>query len=54
MSLVNSQDQRFAPGKPFRKCSGIPRSFLVAVEDPDRKGVMMDRSGRCVIPIMDA
>ncbi|XP_067279671.1 E3 ubiquitin-protein ligase RBBP6-like isoform X2 [Pseudorasbora parva] len=49
-----NEGERFAPGKPVRKSSGIPRSFLLEVEDPDRRGVMMDRSGKYVIPIMDA
>ncbi|KAI2663221.1 E3 ubiquitin- ligase RBBP6-like isoform X2 [Labeo rohita] len=47
-------DRRFASCKRIRKCAGIPRSFLVEVDDPDRKGVMMDRSGKYVIPIIDA
>ncbi|XP_067241931.1 E3 ubiquitin-protein ligase RBBP6-like [Chanodichthys erythropterus] len=53
MSLVNSQDEGFAPCKRIWKCAGIPRSFLVEVDDPHRKGVMMDRRGKYVIPIMD-
>lgn len=54
MSLMNSQDNSFAPRKRVQKCAGIPRSFLVEVDDPDRKGVMMDSSGKYVIPVMDA
>ncbi|XP_048060200.1 E3 ubiquitin-protein ligase RBBP6-like [Megalobrama amblycephala] len=47
-------DEGFAPRKRVWKCAGIPRSFLVEVDDPHRKGVMMDRRGKYVIPIMDA
>ncbi|XP_077053558.1 LOW QUALITY PROTEIN: E3 ubiquitin-protein ligase RBBP6-like [Siphateles boraxobius] len=47
-------DKCFAPGKGLQKCSGIPHSFLVEVEDSDQKGVMMDHSGKYFIPIMDA
>ncbi|XP_042613473.1 E3 ubiquitin-protein ligase RBBP6-like [Cyprinus carpio] len=47
-------DNSFAPRKRIQKCAGIPRSFLVEVDDPDRKGVMMDSSGKYVIPVMDA
>lgn len=54
MSFMNSQDKNHAPLKRMRKCAGIPRSFLVEVDDPDRKGVMMDSSGKYVIPVMDA
>ncbi|XP_016339382.1 E3 ubiquitin-protein ligase RBBP6-like [Sinocyclocheilus anshuiensis] len=54
MSFMNSQDKSCAPHKHIRKCAGIPRSFLVEVNDPDRKGVMMDSSGKYVIPVMDA
>uniref|UniRef100_A0A9J8D666 Uncharacterized protein n=1 Tax=Cyprinus carpio carpio TaxID=630221 RepID=A0A9J8D666_CYPCA len=46
-------DKGFVPHKHIRKCTGIPRSFLVEVDDPDRKGVMMDSSGIYVIPVMD-
>ncbi|XP_073766708.1 E3 ubiquitin-protein ligase RBBP6-like isoform X1 [Danio rerio] len=45
---------RSAPHKRIRKSTGIPRSFLLEVDDPDRKGVMIDGSGRYVIPIIDA
>nr|XP_021327794.1 E3 ubiquitin-protein ligase RBBP6-like isoform X1 [Danio rerio] len=45
---------RSAPHKRIRKSTGIPSSFLLEVDDPDRKGVMIDGSGRYVIPIIDA
>ncbi len=54
ISFMNSQDRCCAPHKRMRKCAGIPRSFLLEVDDPDRKGVMMDSSGKYVIPVMDA
>lgn len=54
MSFMNSQDKSCAPHKRIQKCAGIPRSFLLEVDDPDRKGVMMDSSGKYVIPVMDA
>ncbi|XP_009304145.3 E3 ubiquitin-protein ligase RBBP6-like isoform X1 [Danio rerio] len=43
-----------APHKRIRRSTGIPRSFLLEVDDPNRKGVMMDGSGKYVIPIIDA
>ncbi|XP_016368941.1 E3 ubiquitin-protein ligase RBBP6-like [Sinocyclocheilus rhinocerous] len=52
--VFDQNDKSFAPRKRMRKCAGIPRSFLVEVDDPDRKGVMMDSSGKYVIPIMNA
>ncbi|XP_059426249.1 E3 ubiquitin-protein ligase RBBP6-like [Carassius carassius] len=53
-NCLSNADKNHAPLKRMRKCAGIPRSFLVEVDDPDRKGVMMDSSGKYVIPVMDA
>ncbi|KAL1273360.1 hypothetical protein QQF64_029222 [Cirrhinus molitorella] len=47
-------DKSCTPHKRTRKCTGIPHSFLVEVDEPDGKGVMMDHSGKYVIPIIDA
>nr|XP_021328117.1 E3 ubiquitin-protein ligase RBBP6-like [Danio rerio]XP_021335650.1 E3 ubiquitin-protein ligase RBBP6-like [Danio rerio] len=51
---MNSQGSSSAPHKRIRRSTGIPRSFLLEVDDPNRKGVMMDDSGKYVIPIIDA
>uniref|UniRef100_A0A8D0KZW5 RBBP6 ligase n=1 Tax=Strix occidentalis caurina TaxID=311401 RepID=A0A8D0KZW5_STROC len=35
-------------------CTGIPRSFMVEVEDPNTKGAMLTKTGRYAIPIINA
>ncbi|XP_069735467.1 E3 ubiquitin-protein ligase RBBP6-like, partial [Phaenicophaeus curvirostris] len=37
-----------------KKCTGIPRSFLMEVEDPSTKGAMLTNTGKYVIPILNA
>lgn len=41
-------------GRRIRKCSGIPRSFMVEVKDPNMKGAMLTNTGKYVIPTLDA
>ncbi|XP_043097544.1 E3 ubiquitin-protein ligase RBBP6-like, partial [Puntigrus tetrazona] len=53
-TCLSNMDMSCAPHKRIRRCAGIPPSFLVEVDDPDREGVMMDSSGKYVIPVMDA
>ncbi|XP_069721845.1 E3 ubiquitin-protein ligase RBBP6-like [Phaenicophaeus curvirostris] len=38
----------------MKKCTGIPRSFLMEVEDPNTKGAMLTNTGKYVIPILNA
>ncbi|XP_053911831.1 E3 ubiquitin-protein ligase RBBP6-like [Cuculus canorus] len=38
----------------IRKCTGIPKSFLKEVEDPNTKGAMLANTGKYVIPILNA
>ncbi|XP_051985536.1 E3 ubiquitin-protein ligase RBBP6-like [Xyrauchen texanus] len=44
---------KFDGSKQPKKCSGIPRSFMVKVDDPNRKGVMHTNDGQFVIPIIN-
>ncbi|KAM7324665.1 hypothetical protein ACRRTK_016970 [Alexandromys fortis] len=41
-------------GRRLRKSSGIPRSFMMEVKDPNMKGVMLTSTGKYVIPMIDA
>ncbi|NXK00694.1 RBBP6 ligase, partial [Corythaixoides concolor] len=38
----------------IKKSTGIPRSFMVEVKDPNTKGAMMTNDGKYVIPIINA
>ncbi|TDH02711.1 hypothetical protein EPR50_G00155420 [Perca flavescens] len=38
----------------IKKSTGIPRSFMVEVDDPNIKGAMLTNSGRYAIPTIDA
>ncbi|XP_056624196.1 E3 ubiquitin-protein ligase RBBP6-like isoform X1 [Triplophysa dalaica] len=49
-----SRDPTFVGGKRIRRSAGIPVSFLVEVDDPNMKGVMLSSSGKHVIPIINA
>ncbi|XP_051561872.1 E3 ubiquitin-protein ligase RBBP6-like [Myxocyprinus asiaticus] len=44
---------KFDGSKQPKKCSGIPRSFMVKVDDPNREGVMRTNDGQFVIPIIN-
>ncbi|XP_053707697.1 E3 ubiquitin-protein ligase RBBP6-like isoform X3 [Synchiropus splendidus] len=47
-------DKNLEPPVKIRKSSGIPRSFMVEVDDPNIKGAMLTSSGRYAIPTIDA
>ncbi|XP_056607133.1 E3 ubiquitin-protein ligase RBBP6-like [Triplophysa dalaica] len=49
-----TRDSTFVGGKRIRRSAGIPVSFLMEVEDPNMKGVMLSSSGKHVIPIINA
>uniref|UniRef100_A0A5F8GP18 RING-type domain-containing protein n=1 Tax=Monodelphis domestica TaxID=13616 RepID=A0A5F8GP18_MONDO len=38
----------------IKKSTGIPRSFMMEVKDPNMRGVMLTSSGKYVIPTIDA
>ncbi|XP_061604854.1 E3 ubiquitin-protein ligase RBBP6 isoform X2 [Phyllopteryx taeniolatus] len=46
-------DKNFDAPK-IKKSTGIPRSFMVEVDDPNIKGAMMTNCGRFAIPAIDA
>lgn len=41
-----------APAR-IKKSTGIPRSFMVEVDDPNTKGAMLTNCGRYAIPSID-
>ncbi|XP_074875445.1 E3 ubiquitin-protein ligase RBBP6-like [Buteo buteo] len=43
-------DESFGSVPRMKKTTGIPRSFLVEVKDPKRKGVMVTKTGKYAIP----
>ncbi|KAF1453232.1 E3 ubiquitin-protein ligase RBBP6, partial [Pygoscelis papua] len=47
-------DKNFEPVRRIRKSTGIPRSFMVEVNDPNTKGAMLTSSGKYAIPIINA
>ncbi|XP_074710633.1 E3 ubiquitin-protein ligase RBBP6-like isoform X1 [Strix uralensis] len=47
-------DSNFQSVPRLKKCTGIPRSFMVEVEDPNTKGAMLTKTGRYAIPIINA
>ncbi|XP_042578797.1 E3 ubiquitin-protein ligase RBBP6-like isoform X1 [Cyprinus carpio] len=47
-------DRSFEAPQRIKKSTGIPRSFMVEVDDPNRKGVMLTNSGIYAIPTIDA
>ncbi|XP_061567867.1 E3 ubiquitin-protein ligase RBBP6-like isoform X2 [Cololabis saira] len=47
-------DKSFEGPQKIKKSTGIPRSFMVEVDDPNIKGVMMTNCGRFAIPAIDA
>ncbi|XP_061702279.1 E3 ubiquitin-protein ligase RBBP6 isoform X2 [Syngnathoides biaculeatus] len=49
----SSGDKNFDMPK-IKKSTGIPRSFMVEVDDPTIKGAMMTNCGRFAIPAIDA
>ncbi|KAM4717525.1 uncharacterized protein FYW61_017593 isoform 2-T2 [Anableps anableps] len=49
-----SGDKNFEAPPRIKKSTGIPRSFMVEVNDPNIKGVMLTSCGRYAIPAIDA
>ncbi|XP_043956753.1 E3 ubiquitin-protein ligase RBBP6-like isoform X1 [Gambusia affinis] len=49
-----SGDKNFEAPPRIKKSTGIPRSFMVEVDDPNIKGVMLTSCGRYAIPAIDA
>ncbi len=51
---VWQQDKNFEAPLRIKKSTGIPRSFMVEVDDPNIKGAMLTNCGRYAIPAIDA
>nr|XP_019958579.1 PREDICTED: E3 ubiquitin-protein ligase RBBP6-like isoform X2 [Paralichthys olivaceus] len=51
---TSGQDKNFEAPLRIKKSSGIPRSFMVEVDDPSVKGAMLTNCGRYAIPAIDA
>ncbi|CAG5897568.1 unnamed protein product [Menidia menidia] len=49
-----SVEKNFDGPPRIKKSTGIPRSFMVEVDDPSIKGVMLTNCGRYAIPAIDA
>ncbi|XP_029364033.1 E3 ubiquitin-protein ligase RBBP6 isoform X2 [Echeneis naucrates] len=49
-----SGDKNFEGPLRIKKSTGIPRSFMVEVDDPNIKGAMLTNCGRYAIPAIDA
>ncbi|XP_044539724.1 E3 ubiquitin-protein ligase RBBP6-like [Gracilinanus agilis] len=47
-------DKNFKPVPRIKKSTGIPRSFMMEVKDPNMKGAMLTNTGKYVIPIINA
>uniref|UniRef100_A0A8C0F8D8 RBBP6 ligase n=1 Tax=Bubo bubo TaxID=30461 RepID=A0A8C0F8D8_BUBBB len=47
-------DSNFESVPRLKKSMGIPRSFMVEVEDPNTKGAMLTKTGKYAIPIINA
>ncbi|XP_064296517.1 E3 ubiquitin-protein ligase RBBP6-like [Phalacrocorax carbo] len=47
-------DKTFEPVPRIRRSTGIPRSFMVEVKDPNTKGAMLTSTGKYAIPIINA
>ncbi|XP_056263257.1 E3 ubiquitin-protein ligase RBBP6-like isoform X2 [Pseudoliparis swirei] len=50
---VNVQDKNFQAPTRIKKSTGIPRSFMVEVDDPNTKGAMLTSCGRYAVPTID-
>uniref|UniRef100_A0A8C4SW61 RING-type domain-containing protein n=1 Tax=Erpetoichthys calabaricus TaxID=27687 RepID=A0A8C4SW61_ERPCA len=48
------KDPNFKSFQRISKSSGIPTSFMVEVNDPTMKGVMLSNTGALVIPVINA
>ncbi|XP_029015515.1 E3 ubiquitin-protein ligase RBBP6 [Betta splendens] len=53
-SCPASGDKNYEAPVRIRKSTGIPRSFMVEVDDPSMKGAMLTNTGRYAIPAIDA
>ncbi|XP_023252896.1 E3 ubiquitin-protein ligase RBBP6-like [Seriola lalandi dorsalis] len=51
---TSGQDKNFEAPLRIKKSTGIPRSFMVEVDDPNIKGAMLTNCGRYAIPAIDA
>ncbi|KAI3360046.1 hypothetical protein L3Q82_014378 [Scortum barcoo] len=51
---TSGQDKNFETPLRIKKSTGIPRSFMVEVDDPNIKGAMLTNCGRYAIPAIDA
>ncbi|XP_071671341.1 E3 ubiquitin-protein ligase RBBP6-like isoform X1 [Patagioenas fasciata] len=49
-----NRDKNFQPVPRMKKSTGIPRSFLMEVKDPNTKGAMLTNTGKYVIPTINA
>ncbi|XP_067087747.1 E3 ubiquitin-protein ligase RBBP6 [Osmerus mordax] len=47
-------DKSFEAPQRIKKSTGIPRSFMMEVDDPSIKGAMLTNTGRYAIPTIDA
>uniref|UniRef100_A0A803TRV2 RB binding protein 6, ubiquitin ligase n=1 Tax=Anolis carolinensis TaxID=28377 RepID=A0A803TRV2_ANOCA len=47
-------DKNFESGPRIKKSTGIPRSFMMEVQDPNTKGAMLTNTGKYAIPTIDA
>lgn len=54
LSLPPQQDKNFESGPRIKKSTGIPRSFMMEVKDPNMKGAMLTNTGKYAIPTIDA
>nr|XP_057904343.1 E3 ubiquitin-protein ligase RBBP6-like [Doryrhamphus excisus] len=53
-SCPTSGDKSFEAPPKMKKSTGIPRSFMVEVDDPNTKGAMLTSCGRYAVPAIDA
>ncbi|NWX08084.1 RBBP6 ligase, partial [Caloenas nicobarica] len=49
-----NRDKNFESVPRIKKSTGIPRSFLMEVKDPNTKGAMLTNTGRYAIPTINA
>lgn len=54
LSCLGRQDKNGEPGLRLKKSTGIPRSFMVQVDDPNIKGAMLTNCGSYAIPAIHA
>lgn len=54
LTHVCVQEKTFEVLPTIKKSTGIPRSFMVEVDDPTIKGAMLTSCGRYAIPTIDA